>query len=186
MTFLPFPAAGPTPGEPGHFAHHEWLEDGLTALDQGIGALLVLSQTVVQNIPDDAFTTIKLDAVIAQAGEWDYALDGSGAIVCGPAWVPGWYRCDYSGGFEGTSTASPRAIRLAVNGVSPTTMPGFVQAPSGNDQARPWAMGGTGLVHLLPADVVAVQGRHRHGSQLATNPASGQLAITFHYPAATP
>jgi hypothetical protein len=151
-----------------------------------MGALLVLSQTVVQTVPDDAFTVIKLDAVIAQAGEWDYTLNGAGAVVCGPSWVPGWYRADYSGGFQGTTSSTPRAVRLTVNGLSPTTMPGLVQTPSGNDGARPWAMGGTGLVHLLPDDIVAVEGRHRNGSAIDTNAASTQLALTFHYPAATP
>jgi hypothetical protein len=27
------PAAGPDPGQPGHFAHHEWLEQSVVALD---------------------------------------------------------------------------------------------------------------------------------------------------------
>jgi hypothetical protein len=33
MTIPLPPAAGPEPGQPGHFAHHEWLEESVLALD---------------------------------------------------------------------------------------------------------------------------------------------------------
>ena len=187
MTFLPTPAPpGATPGEPGHFAHHGWLEDSVRALDTGPGSLLVLSQTAQQTVPSDAWTTLRLHEMIAQSGEWDYTLNPFGAVKCGPAWVPGWYRVDYSAGFAGTSSASSRALRIEVNSASPSTLPNLIQGPSGNDTARPWANGGGGFVHLLPDDILGIAIRHRDAAPLETNPASSQLAIALHYPAATP
>jgi hypothetical protein len=48
------PAAGPDPGQPGHFAHHEWLEDSVVALDSI--ATRVLSGSVVVTVTNSHTT----------------------------------------------------------------------------------------------------------------------------------
>lgn len=47
MPIIPIPpAAGPDPGQPGHFAHHDWLTESVLALDAGLVATSVPNETI--------------------------------------------------------------------------------------------------------------------------------------------
>jgi hypothetical protein len=66
------PAAGPDPGQPGHFAHHDWLESSVLALDYAVGQ--VLSGVVVVSATNAVNSTIvTVTFPVGMFPEWPYA-----------------------------------------------------------------------------------------------------------------
>lgn len=109
------PAAGPDPGQPGHFAHHDWLEQSVLALDQGAGlpgpqsgqgnvntitatvwtALPTTPLSVDLDLPAPAWVLLNYGAwmainTVGTSGDVRLAIDVSGATVipAGPTSAP--------------------------------------------------------------------------------------------------
>ena len=104
MTYLPTPIPpGPTPGEPGHFASHDWIEESLHALDDQLQERMPYAMaTGTGNVNLSAATSGNV-AVTFPAGRFS-------AI---PTVTP-----NQSSGAGGTQTLVPRVLNPTVNGCS--------------------------------------------------------------------
>ena len=192
MTYLPQPEVpGPNPGAPGHYAHHEWLEASLRALDDFMtmrGWLLVLGPQSGQSVLAGTYSPVKMGEALAEIGTWDYDRTIPGrSLQCGDSWAPGYYRVDYSGGMSGVENpVKDRSVRLMVNGSSPETAPKFVQTGSTGLSGRPWAAAGGTIVHLKPGDYLNLEMRQGASSAATVDEGGTRMVVTLHNLQAAP
>lgn len=174
---LPEPqAAGPVAGQPGHFAHHDWLGAAVAVLDERLFkkfTAVVVTTTLVTNV----WTAIKYDTVVYDSG-LDIDLDAvAGGVVMGPGAPEGYYRLDTGTSFAGNATGSRRA-RVTVNGVDD---PAFYTTGAALPTAA-WAMAlsSGGILYLPPLAIVKVEGMQNTGANLLTN-ATSQTRLNIEY-----
>lgn len=174
---LPSPeAAGPTPGSPGHFDHHDWLTGSVKALDERL-IKAWSAQSVTVTMPSGSYVACKYDTVIRDQGGLDADLVSSGGVLMGPAAPSGLYRIDAGVSIEGNTTGSRRA-KVAVNQVDDLSF--YLTGAALPTGAWAWAQSMSGVLVLAPGDLLEVDASHNAGSNLLTN-ASGQTRLFLEY-----
>lgn len=118
------PAAGPDPGQPGHFAHHDWLEQAVLALDSGAGLTGPQSAQGGTN----AIT----------AGAWA-ALPSTPVSVNLDLPAPAWVLLNY-GAWMAVNTAASGDVRCGVDVSGATVLP-LVPGGPGNVEGEDSAWG---------------------------------------------
>lgn len=103
---------GPVPGEPGHFADHDWLRAAIAELDRRL--VKTFATTAVISCQPSTYTPVVWDAVRVDTG-LDISAPGTGGVLMGPGAPAGLYRLDMSYGFANNANGS-RLGRLMVNG----------------------------------------------------------------------
>lgn len=109
-------APGPIAGEPGHFAHHDWLTASVGMLDERL-VKGWRADVVAPNITTATWgIAAKYDKIVLDTG-LDIDLDTQGGgVVLGPGAPEGLYRVDIGVAFGGNATGY-RHTRLTINGV---------------------------------------------------------------------
>ncbi|MER5208596.1 hypothetical protein [Streptomyces sp. NPDC002825] len=124
--------------------------------------LFSVSQTTMQSVPANAWTTITLNSVdIDDFNGWN----GTDSFV-----VPrtGWWRVGANVNWMGDSTSGIRGARLLVGGVGYARMTWMTAASTGAT-----SVGGEGLVKLTAGNVVQLAGYHNAAAAVRTLGGSG-------------
>jgi len=155
---LPDPkAAGPIAGQPGHFAHHDWLEGAVGVLDERLMKCFS-AVTVVTVIPTGVNTPIVFDTVPFDTG-LDISIVAAGGVLMGPGAPEGYYRMDVQGSFV-NAAGTGRRLRLFVNGVDQSVFYCSVSPPTGSNAA---ILNNSGIVYLPAAATIQPQIWHNAG-----------------------
>jgi len=142
---LPTPQApGPIAGQPGHFAHHDWLEGSIAVLNERLIKCWHSDTTVPA--PSTVWTACKTNVVNLDTG-LDATNDAAGGVILGPGAPAGIYRIDWGAGIEGNQTGYRQAC-IAVNGTQQSHTKVIV-SPSG--QASTQAVISGSCVLNIPA-----------------------------------
>jgi hypothetical protein len=159
---LPDPAApGPIAGEPGHFAHHDYLEAGVDALNERL--MKGWKQNGVVSCAHGIWTAAKFDVLLFDTGLDIDSDTVGGGIVFGAGAPEGMYRIDCAFSFAAHASAS-RQVRATVNGVERVDCKQVIGAASSGGVI----VGTSALLYLPAGTVLKVEGYQNSGAALNT------------------
>lgn len=155
---LPDPAApGPIAGQPGHFAHHDWLEGAVTALNERL--LAQWKQGTGTSVPTATWTLIGATTVLLDTGLDVVAAGGAGTYTLGAGAPEGIYMVHAVIQWQNDPTGT-RRHRVAVNNVNFPTLQTIAAANSGSGVYTD----SHSYVLLKPGDVLKWEGYQNSGT----------------------